>query len=223
MIGRLAVSPPSPFARRALEVMARYVSTPTARSVLDVALMRESVDISSFGPEHVERVATNVRDGLGLFVAHPTALGECVTALRRLSAERPTSSSLDIVLRAEDDIVRARSEARSMAGRAGFSDVARTRVVTAVSELARNIVRYAGEGTIHLSTTTGGDGRALMEIVATDRGPGIADLETILSGAYRSKHGMGLGLRGVKRIAESFHVQTSADRGTTIRATLEGA
>jgi serine/threonine-protein kinase RsbT len=97
----------------------------------------------------------------------------------------------------------------------GFSVVGQTRVMTAVSELARNIVQYAGEGEIELSPTSQPPG---VEIVARDRGPGIPNLDRIMVGNYRSRLGMGLGLRGVKNLAERFDVRTEIGRGTLVSA-----
>lgn len=226
MTARLDMGRPSPFAHQVLAVLGRYLSPPTARSVLAVAVKRQALTLEAIGPEHIERIAPNVRDGMALFVSFPRQIDECLAALRRLegaSADEatPLPDAIEVVLRGEEDIVRARGEARAIAVRAAFSEIARTRVTTAVSELARNIVRYAGEGTITLCMGVVDNGRAYVEIVAADRGPGIADIGAVLSGTYRSKHGMGLGLRGVKRIAASFDIQTSQRRGTTIRVRIE--
>jgi serine/threonine-protein kinase RsbT len=92
--------------------------------------------------------------------------------------------------------------------------------MTAVSELARNIVQYARSGQIVLSPRSSPPG---IEIVARDAGPGIADLDAIMDGRYRSKLGMGLGLRGVKKLAERFDVHTASGRGTTVSALLRTA
>ena len=73
------------------------------------------------------------------------------------------------------DIARARSEARQLATALGFTVIGQTRLMTAVSELARNIIQYAGEGQIDLTPTTTPPG---VEIVAKDRGPGIPNLES---------------------------------------------
>ena len=94
----------------------------------------------------------------------------------------------------------------------GYSSTGQTRLATAVSELARNIVQYAGEGEIHFLPTAAPG----IEVVAKDHGPGIPNLEQILNGTYKSRHGMGLGLRGVKRLGDRFEVQTAAGRGTTV-------
>ncbi len=93
--------------------------------------------------------------------------------------------------------------------------IGQTRLMTAVSELARNIIQYAGEGQLDLTPTSTPPG---VEIVAKDRGPGIPNLDRIMAGNYRSRLGMGLGLRGVKRLAERFDVRTGAGQGTVVSA-----
>jgi serine/threonine-protein kinase RsbT len=90
--------------------------------------------------------------------------------------------------------------------------------MTAISEVARNIVLYAGQGQIEIATVKRG-----IEIVARDRGPGIANLDQVLAGNYKSRMGMGLGLRGVKKIADQFDIQTAPGRGTTVRFTMRVA
>ena len=90
--------------------------------------------------------------------------------------------------------------------------------MTAVSELARNIVLYAGEGQIELKLLTSPQG---LSVVARDHGPGIANLEQIMAGDYKSRLGMGLGLRGVKRIADRFEIQTAPGQGTTVSFSLK--
>lgn len=116
-------------------------------------------------------------------------------------------------IRVEDDIARARSEARDLGSTMAFSVVGRTRLVTAVSELARNIVLYAKEGQIELLPVASPAG---ITVTASDRGPGIANLEQIMVGDYKSRLGMGLGLRGVKRLADRFEIQTAPGQGTTV-------
>lgn len=113
-------------------------------------------------------------------------------------------------------VTAARGRALELCGRIGFGLIERTKVATAVSELARNIALYAGRGSIEFQLMT--IPRRGLRVMAIDEGPGIADLDAILAGDYRSRHGMGAGLRGVKRIAETFDVETAAGRGTRVTA-----
>lgn len=103
----------------------------------------------------------------------------------------------------DDGVVLARQRARDLAVLLGFDAGAQTRIATAVSELARNARHYAGNGIV----TFGVDEQSLLIDVA-DTGPGIADLELVLSGGYRSTTGLGQGLIGVRRLMDSFEIET---------------
>ncbi len=80
--------------------------------------------------------------------------------------------------------------------------------------LARNILKYAGKGQIALRRLPGE--REGIEVIASDQGPGIADVELVLSPRYRSKTGMGVGLRGSRRLVDHFEVDSRAGSGTTV-------
>lgn len=116
----------------------------------------------------------------------------------------------------EDDIVIARCAARDVCRALGFSAVGQTKVATAVSELARNIFQYAGRGAVEIRPLAGEP--PLIEIEASDQGPGIDDVDAVLEGRYRSRTGMGMGLRGVRRLMDSFSLRSSRGRGTVVSA-----
>lgn len=86
------------------------------------------------------------------------------------------------------------------------------KIVTAVSELARNIARYVGEGRVRIRIDT--DINRIV-IVAEDNGGGIANLEEILAGRYKSRTGLGRGILGVRNLADHFDITTSSE-GTTV-------
>lgn len=121
----------------------------------------------------------------------------------------------------EKDVSIACDAAARMARTLGFSSTDTTSVATAVTELARNILRYATIGKIILTSVTGA-GRVGIKITAVDSGPGISDLENILSGNYQSASGLGLGLLGAKRLLDDFHVDTTAGSGTTVTGVKYG-
>ncbi|MDF2697347.1 MAG: Anti-sigma factor RsbT [Labilithrix sp.] len=122
--------------------------------------------------------------------------------------------SLDIAIKIEGDIVRARGAGRDMCRDLGLSEINQVKVATAISELARNIFHYAKTGNIALKRLSGP--RPGIEIVATDQGPGIPDLKLVLSGAYKSRTGMGKGLLGARRLVDFFEVDSAPDRGTRV-------
>lgn len=115
----------------------------------------------------------------------------------------------------DDDIVTARMTIRQTANELGFGITDTTRIVTAVSELARNIHLYAGSGTMRWRTRRDGE-RPLFEIVFDDDGPGIDDVEKALQSGQSSANGMGQGLPGAKKLMDEFDLETSPEEGTTI-------
>lgn len=123
----------------------------------------------------------------------------------------------------EKDIATARLEAWSEAVRIGLSKFTSVKVATAVSELARNIVFYAGKGTVELRILRDDKGSGL-QITASDQGPGIpnAKLEEIWAGTYKSQRGMGKGLVAVKKLVDEFQLDTGPGRGTTVTCLFRG-
>jgi len=113
---------------------------------------------------------------------------------------------------AEADILVVRGKVRHVAKIMGFLHTNQIKIATAVSELARNIHRYAGKGEIHLKTVE--RPRRGLSIEAVDEGPGISNLDEIFSGAYRSRTGMGLGLCGCKKLMDTFAIESSPAQGT---------
>ncbi|MDV6378520.1 anti-sigma regulatory factor [Sporosarcina sp. GW1-11] len=125
-------------------------------------------------------------------------------------------SSIDI--NTEWDIVAARQLGRNEAKNTGFGTVDQARITTAISELARNIYLYAGRGRIEIEPITVGQ-RVGLVIIASDEGPGIADLQKVMTDGYTTSGGLGAGMPGVKRLMDEFRVDTEVGVGTTITAT----
>jgi len=120
-----------------------------------------------------------------------------------------------IAITGDGDIVTARSRARELADALGFSRTHQTVIAAAVSEIARNIVVYANTGEIVLRAQQG-DGRWGLVVVATDEGPGIADLEQALSDGFSTTGSLGVGLPGARRLMDSREIDTEVGRGTTV-------
>src|SRR3954463_2646995 len=128
---------------------------------------------------------------------------------RRGEDQRTLSWPLFAVhIRHDRDIVYARQRARLVADRLGFEVQDQTRIATAVSEVCRNAYAYAGGGKadFRIEETAG---RVSMVIEVSDAGPGIAELDDILAGRYRSRTGMGLGLLGSQRLMDRLEINTS--------------
>lgn len=122
---------------------------------------------------------------------------------------------------AEPSVVQARQETVAMGLKLGFGPLDRTKTATAASELSRNILMYARRGELRVSVRT--HPRPGLVIQAVDQGPGISNVEEILSGNYRSRSGLGLGLRGVKTIAQEFRLASAPGEGTKVWAVFEPA
>jgi serine/threonine-protein kinase RsbT len=118
-------------------------------------------------------------------------------------------------LRSSEDIVLVRQAVRKMAVGLGFGLVDQTKVVTASSELARNMINYGGGGTVQLEVVQN-DRRSGLRLIFEDQGPGIADIELALKDGYTSGQGMGLGLGGAKRLSHEFEIQSKVGEGTRI-------
>jgi len=121
---------------------------------------------------------------------------------------------LSLAIRHEHDVVAARQRARQIARLLDFDVQDQTRIATAVSEIARNAFTYAGGGKVDF-LVEGRTSPQLFVIRIADRGPGIADLESILDGQYRSTTGMGLGIAGARRLMDQFSIESSA-QGTAV-------
>ena len=121
---------------------------------------------------------------------------------------------LSIRIRSEHDIVGARRRARQVASLLGFPVTGRAAVAAAVSEIARNAFQYAGGGAIEFAVTTGPAPFLWIEI--SDHGPGMADLDAVLGGQYKSTTGLGVGIVGARRLMDRFEI-ASSPQGTRVR------
>jgi signal transduction histidine kinase/CheY-like chemotaxis protein len=119
-----------------------------------------------------------------------------------------------ITLRNERDVVQARQRAREIAALVGFDNQEQIRLATATSEMARNAFRYARGGKVSFSVLPGKI--QVLEIVISDSGPGIANLNDIFEGRYHSDTGLGLGIMGTKRLMDNFEI-TSSSAGTVVK------
>jgi signal transduction histidine kinase/CheY-like chemotaxis protein len=123
----------------------------------------------------------------------------------------------------ERDVVAVRHQAREVAALLGLGVHDQTRLATAVSEIVRNGVAYASGCEVEVEVEKG-SGEAALVVTVSDRGPGIADVGEVLEGSYRSPSGLGVGMRGARRLVDGFAVRSGPD-GTTVemRTRLRGA
>ncbi|MBM7694594.1 serine/threonine-protein kinase RsbT [Peribacillus deserti] len=118
----------------------------------------------------------------------------------------------------EWDIVAARQLGRNVAKELGFGTVDQARITTAISELARNIYLYAGQGRVCIEKLYE-NGKSGLLIIASDEGPGIPDVRKVMEDGFSTSGGLGAGLPGVKRLMDEFDLDTNVGKGTEIRAT----
>jgi len=120
-----------------------------------------------------------------------------------------------VPIQAETDIVSVRQAVREVAARLGFGATDTTRIVTAASELARNIFKYAGSGSmtwreVHRGSALG------IELTFEDKGPGIENLDDAMSEGYTTGGGLGMGLPGAKKLMDELDIDSKLGEGTTV-------
>jgi serine/threonine-protein kinase RsbT len=142
----------------------------------------------------------------------------CAKLSEPLLDRRPKDGSeVTITIQHDADVVRARKSARELAATLGFSRTDLTLIATAVSEIARNIVRFAKKGQILIELLE--HPRPGIRIVARDTGPGIPDVDQALTDGYSTYNGLGLGLPGARRLMDDFTLRSETDVGTTVTMT----
>ena len=115
----------------------------------------------------------------------------------------------NVPLKVERDIVAARQAGRGLARNLGFGLGDQTRLATAISELARNVIQYAGEGVCRIQDVSD-RASARVQVTVEDHGPGIADIELALTDGYSTGGGLGAGLPGTKRLMHEFGIESEA-------------
>jgi serine/threonine-protein kinase RsbT len=127
----------------------------------------------------------------------------------------PASHDILVAIRSDPDIVSARQQGRALASTIGFTATDATLIATAISELARNIVSYAGQGEVILRAVEASNRKGIM-ICARDSGPGIRSIDDVLRDGYSTSGGLGLGLPGVRRLMDEFAIESELRRGTVV-------
>lgn len=121
-----------------------------------------------------------------------------------------------VKIRSEWDIVAARQLGRNMAKGLGFGTVDQARITTAISEMARNIYLYAGNGEVWIEPIKQ-SGKKGLKVTAADHGPGIQDIRKAMEDGYTTSGGLGAGLPGVKRLVDEFDISSEPGKGTTVQ------
>ena len=130
--------------------------------------------------------------------------------------EEPMIDDVQRVQIARDaDVVVARQRGRELAARAGFSATDQTVIATAISEIARNVVKFAERGEV-VASAVSQDGRHGLRVVVRDVGPGIEDPEEAMRDGFSTYHGLGLGLPGARRLMDRLELESVLGKGTTV-------
>jgi len=103
------------------------------------------------------------------------------------------------------DVLKARQNARELAARLKLGSADQTRLATAVSELTRNVLQYAGRGQCRIFNTST-DTQTRITVIVEDQGPGIPDIELAMRDGYSTSNGLGAGLPGVQRLMDEFRI-----------------
>jgi serine/threonine-protein kinase RsbT len=196
-----------------IELLKRHISGVNARALMGRALRENGLSGPNVTRSDLAKCMSTLRRGVDLFVdqrARQAALREIVLFCDGDAAVAAPAAFL-VTIETEADIGTARSAARRISGVVGASLFCRQKVATIVSELARNIVLYAQRGTVEIIP----HGTTKIVVRALDQGPGIPNLEHVLSGKYQSKTGLGRGLLGTKQLADRFDISTGS-AGTQI-------
>lgn len=128
----------------------------------------------------------------------------------------PNSGSVIIGVNNYEDVILARQKVRELMAEMKFSLLDQTRVVTAVSELTRNMIVHAGKGQMTIVRYDNEGNRTGFKCIFEDHGPGISDLDLAMKEGYSTVNSLGLGLGGAKKLCRNFRIQSTPGKGTKI-------
>ena len=202
----------NPYARVA-SLLARYMSPLNVESVLNRVLEDANLHRDTLSLDDLKLLEPQFEPAIRLFVL-PSNQALLRRNLKELAGGNLTLSKMRVPIKTELDISTARMQARDLCVEIGSRGPTVQKVATIVSELARNIVNYTATGG-HVELDLLGVAPRRLRIVAEDSGGGIANIQEILAGNYKSKTGLGKGLLGVKRLSQDFKLETGST-GTRI-------
>jgi serine/threonine-protein kinase RsbT len=130
-------------------------------------------------------------------------------------SQSKSDTPLMLALQTDENVVAMRKLVREKSLDLKLSLVDQTKFITAASELARNMLRYAGGGEVYFSLLSNGSSRGLC-LDFIDRGPGILDIAQALADGFTTGGGLGLGLGGAKRLVDEFDIQSEPGKGTKV-------
>ncbi len=200
-----------------LEVLLRHLSPTNAEGTLMRSIREAGLRADGLTLTDIQQLLPSLERRIRLYV-DPVRHARLTQELAEIGGGRPSRRSRTLAIKNEADISEVRRVAKTICEGAGARTFITHKIVTIVSELARNIVHYTPGGTIEVGVIR--DKPPRCSILAMDGGPGILNLEEIMSGRYKSKTGMGRGLMGVKRLAERFKINPGPP-GTRIEVEVD--
>ena len=201
---------------RVQHILMGHLAPMNARSVLNRALRRSNLSIETLTDQNLSVLLPELKHGIRLFLQLDQQ-NDVWSQLVTLSGIVELPAPVEIQIKQESDITQARFVARSMCETVGANGLTVQKCATIVSELARNIACYTAGGSLRLAMRDGPP--RSLKILALDGGPGIPHLNSVLSGTYKSRTGLGRGLLGVKRLADDFTIQSNIN-GTRVEAVV---
>jgi serine/threonine-protein kinase RsbT len=121
----------------------------------------------------------------------------------------------DFVVVREQDVVPFRNKVKEAAVKVGMGILNQTKLITAASELVRNLLKYGGGGTVGIESVNNGRENGIR-LTFSDRGPGIADIDLAMKDGFSTGKSLGLGLPGTKRLVNEFDIKSTVGQGTTV-------
>jgi len=126
-----------------------------------------------------------------------------------------TTNKEEVPIIKEQDVVPLRNRVRDYGVKVGMSILNQTKLITATSELVRNLLKYGGGGRVIVEQVSNGRDNG-VRVTFIDNGPGIKDIELAMKDGYSTGKSLGLGLPGTKRLVNEFNIQTEVGKGTTV-------
>lgn len=124
-------------------------------------------------------------------------------------------SKEDFIIVKEQDVVPFRNKVKEAAVKIGMGILNQTKLITAASELVRNLLKYGGGGIVVIESVNNGRENGIR-LIFSDKGPGIADISLAMKDGYSTGKSLGLGLPGTKRLVNEFDIQSAVGQGTTV-------
>jgi serine/threonine-protein kinase RsbT len=201
-----------------LSVLEEFFSATIARTLLTVARRRAQCPEGPVREAGLVGLVQVLQDSIPSYLADPARQASCAAALQTVIRGQNAAGARGglpqlVPVRSDADVRIVTDTARSHAVELGMSVLNQTKLMTAAAELARNILQYARTGEMRFHVL---EGRRGLGIEASDNGPGIADVNKVMSPAYRSRTGMGVGLQGTKRLVDAFEIRSASGLGTVV-------